>query len=449
MPNFYPMAIAKLSKPQVRFSMYYASLRKIFVCTTLSATAAMGVSSLNSLSFGQGFSPRLPNANSTFEHAVKPKYSLPRQAPKLGQPDLGGGSKGSGSKGGGSNAKSDSGFGGSNFALPRRAPSTPSVSNVPAVKSNFSSGAPLETLEDPDRSPSNASTVESTSSSSGRQLFIDICNVKLMQDIMIPAEEEGLLSELNVKEGDAVPSGKIIGEIDAGRMELALEEARKKHEIQLMKASSKSAYNVAVKKYRLAGEEYESSVRLGKKGSTSAHEVRRAKYSMEAAYAEAQEAKDQRKEAAGLAALEEINVRQIEMVIGKMRISTPFDGNVLEILKHPQEYVQKGENVVRFVRMDKLWVEGTVSSETCRPTDVKGKRVTVTLKQAGGEELEFLGQVVTGPLEVEGVGKRFRVRAEVDNRYENGQWVLLPGASLSMSVDLGPNTTQRAASRVR
>ena len=137
------------------------------------------------------------------------------------------------------------------------------------------------------------------------------------------------------------------------------------------------------------------------------------------------------------------------MMIGKMRISTPFDGNVLEILKHPREYVQKGEDIVRFVRMDKLWVEGTVSSETCRPSDVKGKRVTVTLKQAGGEELEFLGQVVTGPLELEGVGKRFRVRAEVDNRYEDGQWVLLPGASLSMSVDLGPNTTQRAANRVR
>jgi len=417
--------------------MYYASLRKIFVCTTLSATAAMGVSSL---SFGQGFSPGLPNANSTFENATTPKYSLPRQTPKLEQPSLDGGSS----------SKSNSGFGGSSFALPRRAKSAPAVSDTPATKSSFSPDDAFGTLEEPISTPSNVSSVESKSSSeSGRQLFIDICNVKLMQDIMIPAEEEGLLSELDIKEGDAVPAGKIIGKIDAERMELALEEARKKLEIQQMKASSKSAYNVAVKKYKLAEEEYKSSARLGRKGSTSAHEVRRAKYSMDASYAEAQDANDQRKEAAGLAALEEIKVRQIEMILGKMRISTPFDGNVLEILKHPMEYVQKGENVVRFVRMDKLWVEGTVSSDTCRPTDVKGKRVTVTLKQAGGEELEFLGQVVTGPLEVEGVGKRFRVRAEVDNRYENGQWVLLPGASLSMSVDLGPNTTQRAASRVR
>ena len=266
---------------------------------------------------------------------------------------------------------------------------------------------------------------------------------------MIPAEEEGLLSELNVKEGDAVPAGKIVGRIDAGRLELAAEEARKKLEIQREKAESKSAYNVAVKKYKLAKEEYETAARLGRKGSKSAHEVRRAKYSMEASYAEVQDAMAQRSEAAGLAALEEINVRQIDFMIEKMRITTPFDGNVLEIIKHPQEYVQKGENVIRFVRMDKLWVEGTVSSDTCRPSDVKGKRVTVTLKQAGGEELEFIGQVVTGPLEVEGVGKRFRVRAEVDNRYENGQWVLLPGASLSMSVNLGPNASPRAANRVR
>ena len=266
---------------------------------------------------------------------------------------------------------------------------------------------------------------------------------------MIPAEEEGLLSELNIKEGDAVPAGKIIGKIDAGLMELAAEEARKKLEIQRDKAESKSAYNGAVKKYKLAKDEYEMAARLGKRGSRSAQEVRRAKYSTDVSYAEVQEAMDQRSEAAGLAGLEEIKVRQIDFRISKMRITTPFDGNVLKILKHANEYVQKGENVVQFVRMDKLWVEGTVSSETCRPSDVKGKRVTVTLQQAGGEELEFLGQVVTGPLEVEGVGKRFRVRAEVNNRYENGQWVLLPGASLSMTVDLGPNTTRRAANRVR
>ncbi len=266
---------------------------------------------------------------------------------------------------------------------------------------------------------------------------------------MIPAEEEGLLGELNVKEGDAVPAGKIIGKIDASRLEIEAERANIKLDIQRDKAASKSGYNVAVKKYRLAKEEYESAVRLGRKGSKSAHEVRRAKYSMEASYAEVKDAMDQRREAAGLAKLEEVNLKQIEFIIGKMRISTPFDGNVLEILKHPMEYVQKGENVVRFVRMDKLWVEGTVSSETCKPSDVKGQRVTVTLKQAGGEEVEFLGQVVTGPLELEGVGKRFRVRAEVDNRFENGQWILLPGASLSMSVELGPNTAQRTGNRVK
>lgn len=440
LPIFYSIAVAKLQF-QVRLKMYYVSLRKLFVCTALSATAAM---TLSSLTFGQGFSPGLPNTNSTFGSPSKPKYSLPRTTPKLDQPV----------SGSGSNSKSDSNFGGSNFALPRRRKSEtpeipPEANGVPPANSNFVSGDAFETLQDLDSSTSNVSDVGSISSESGRELFIDICNVKLMQDIMIPAEEEGLLSELNIKEGDAVPAGKIIGKIDAGLMELAAEEARKKLEIQRDKAESKSAYNVAVKKYKLAKDEYEMAARLGKRGSRSAQEVRRAKYSTDVSYAEVQEAMDQRSEAAGLAGLEEIKVRQIDFRISKMRITTPFDGNVLKILKHANEYVQKGENVVQFVRMDKLWVEGTVSSETCRPSDVKGKRVTVTLQQAGGEELEFLGQVVTGPLEVEGVGKRFRVRAEVNNRYENGQWVLLPGASLSMTVDLGPNTTRRAANRVR
>lgn len=414
--------------------MHYASLRKIFVCTTLSVTATIAVSSL---SFGQGFSPGSSNVNSTFDGGSKPKYSLPRATPKLDLPNSG------------SDKKSDSGFGGSSFAIPRRSKSKTAATKAPAVQSNFQSGDAFGTLQEPDNSPSTVSDVGSTSSGSGRELFIDICNVKLMQDIMIPAEEEGLLRELNVKEGDAVPAGKIIGKIDDSRLQIEAKSARKELSMRRDKANSKWAYNGAVSKYKLAKDEYETAARLGKKGSRSVQEVRRAKYSMEVSYTEVQDALDQRTEAAGLAELEEIKLERIEFIIDKMRISTPFDGNVLEILKHPNEYVQKGENIVRFVRMDKLWVEGTVSSDTCRPTDVKGKRVTVTLRQAGGEELEFLGQVVTGPLELEGVGKRFRVRAEVDNRYENGQWVLLPGASLSMSVDLGPDTARRAANRVR
>jgi len=150
---------------------------------------------------------------------------------------------------------------------------------------------------------------------------------------MIPSEEEGLLRELNVKEGDAVPSGKIIGRIDDSRLQMESKRGRKKLAIQMKKAGSKSAYNVARKKYDLAKEEHDVSVRLGKKGSKSSSEVRRARYSMEASYAEVEAAMDQRSEAAGLAELEEINLEQINMMIGKMRISSNILVNTFRRVK--------------------------------------------------------------------------------------------------------------------
>ncbi len=406
--------------------MYHFSLRNNFVCTALALCAAI---TLGPSAFGQAFSPTLPKANSPAGSDAKPKYSLPRTLPKLEQPQLGDAAQ----------SKPNTSFGGSGLAMPRSSNRKKTVSRPAPGSSTRDSFGAFEV----DSSLSSPASIGATSSGNGRELFIDICNVKLMQDIMIPAEEEGLLEELNVKEGDAVPAGKVIGKIDAARMAIEADEAREKLKIQREKAESKSALNLALQKYELAKEEYNVAVRLGRKGSRSTHEIRRAKFSMKASRAEVEDAMDQSKEAAGLARLEEINLRRIQFIVGKMQISTPFEGHVMEILKHPMEYVQKGEDVVRFARMDKLWVEGTVSSDACKPSDVKGQRVTVTLRQAGGEEVQFQGQVVTGPLELEGVGKRFRVRAEVDNRFENGQWILLPGASLSMSVELSPNTASR------
>ena len=420
--------------------MFKSILRPASVCTALSLAAFLAPS--ESL-FAQGVFELNPKSSGSTNRST-PLHSLPQAAPKLGQPSFPATPKSS-SKQKPSQGQTGSSFGGSGFALPRPA-------TRPTTKPTKSTGSPSQLPQlgeagSSQRDRSGKSNIGSTSNS-GRQMFIGSCNVKLMQDIMIPAEEEGLLSELDIKEGDAAEANKVIGTIDTERLEIEADRAALKLDIQREKAADTSAISVALKKYKLAKSEYETAVRLGRKGSRSNSEVKRAKYSMEASYAEIKVAQNQRREAIGLARLEEINLKQIKFVIGKMQIATPFDGHVLEILKHPQEYVQKGENIIRFARLDKLWVEATVSSESVNPTDIIGQPVTVLLNQAGNE-LEFKGRVVSVPLKMEGIGKRFRVRAEVDNRFESGIWLLRPGASLSMTVDLNANTAQSRNARVK
>jgi multidrug efflux pump subunit AcrA (membrane-fusion protein) len=290
----------------------------------------------------------------------------------------------------------------------------------------------------------------SSDSTTGKaRINVDTCSVHLMDEIMIPAKESGVLAELNVREGDAVPARKVIGTIDATLLQIELERAEVQLEVAREMASDNSSIEVAKKKYALAKHEYEVASRLASKGSRSNQERMRAKFSKDTSAAEVIVAKMQLREAMGQARVEEVSVKQIRQMINNLRVESAFDGHVLELFKHPGEWVNKGEEIAHFARIDRVWVEGTVSSDQCNVQDVMGQKTIISLKQAGGDVVTFDGTIVSIPLVMEGGGNRFRVKADVQNRFENGVWLLRPGAQLSMKIDLSPSTAKRNASRTQ
>ena len=351
-------------------------------------------------------------------------------------------------------------FGGLNYGAPQNGSTSSSSaangSKAPATSTPFkTSAAPQSFSAPPSNSPRSFSapppsfgqpTTTDSSSSAQARIDVDACSVHLIDDVQIPAKESGVLSELNVKEGDAVPGNKIIGSIDATLLQIELEKAEAKLDIAREMASDSSAIAVAMKKYALAKHEYEVASRLASKGSKSNQEKMRAKYSKDASAAEITVAKMQQREALGQAVVEEVNVKQIRQLISNLRVETGFDGQVLELLKEKGEWVNKGDSIAHFARIDKVWVEGTVSADKVNIQDVMGQNTIITLKQAGGDSVTFNGRIVSIPLKMEAAGGRFRVKAEVQNRFENGSWLLRPAAQLSMKIDLSPNTARRSGS---
>lgn len=326
---------------------------------------------------------------------------------------------------------------GAKTMMPESPASSPSSMSSPRSLQNASSGQSFGSSRDDS---------SSSSTSSKAQINVDTCSVHLMDEIMIPAKESGVLAELNVKEGDAVPARKIIGTIDATLLEIELERARRRLENAQELASDTSTIEVAKKKYALAKHEYEVAARLASKGSRSNQERMRAKYSKDTSAAEIVQAKMEQRGAMGQARVEEVGVNQIRQMIKNLRIESEFDGHVLELYKHRGEWVNKGDEIAHFARIDRVWVEGTVSSNECNVQDVMGQKTIITLRQAGGDTVKFNGTIVSIPLVMEGGGNRFRVKADVQNRFENGVWLLRPGAQLSMKIDLSPSTAKRSAS---
>ena len=352
-------------------------------------------------------------------------------------------------------------FGGLNYGAPQHGGSSSigaaQGAEAPATSTPFKTSAVPQTFKRPSSnsprsysdSPSTSfgqSTSNNSSSSTQARIDVDACSVHLIDEIEIPAKESGVLSALNVKEGDAVPGNKIIGSIDATLLQIELEKAEEKLNLAREMASDSSGITVAMKKYSLAKHEYEVAQRLASKGSKSNQEKMRAKYSKDASMAEITVAKMQQREAQGQARIEEVNVKQIQQLISDLRVQTEFDGQVLELLKQQGEWVNKGDSIAHFARIDKVWVEGTVSADKVNIQDVMGQNTIITLKQAGGDTATFNGKIVSIPLKMEAAGGRFRVKAEVLNRFENGSWLLRPAAQLSMKIDLSPNTARRNGS---
>jgi len=218
-------------------------------------------------------------------------------------------------------------------------PALPPFQTSVAAPQSFGSSTPQPF--DTGGSFGGSSNKSSSSSSDQARIDVDTCSVHLINDIEIPAKESGILWELNVKEGDAVPANKIIGTIDARLMLIELEKSQAKLDTARDMASDTSTIEVAKKKYALARHEYEVASRLASKGSRSNQERMRARFSKDAAAAEVSEAKMRRREASGQVRIEEVNVKQMNQLISNLRIETTFDGQVLKLHKHTGEWVNK------------------------------------------------------------------------------------------------------------
>ena len=128
-------------------------------------------------------------------------------------------------------------------------------------------------------------------------------------------------------------------------------------------------------------------------------------------------------------------VEAAEASIERRKIKAPLDGIVTNVYRHVGEWVAPGDPVVKIVRVNRLRIEGFLNAADYDPPEIEGRAVTVEVELAHGRKVKFPGKVVfVSPLVM--AGGEYRVFAEVNNRQENGQWVLRPGLFATMNIHL-------------
>ena len=264
---------------------------------------------------------------------------------------------------------------------------------------------------------------------------VSTCTIEYVDEIDVPALELGLLLSVNVKEGDAVPTGFEIAKIDDTILKHSLRQALVTKTNAETMANDATSIEAAEKQIQLTGQRYETTRSLFRKGARSYEEKQTARYEYEVAQLQRRMAMLRQVEARGEADLANARASEVEERIRRHVVMSRFDGVVVKRYKQTGEWVTAGEPVARIARMDKLYVSGLISNNNYNPSDVKGKDVVVTVELAREKKMEFRGKItLIGAEDIAGSGNEFQIKAEIDNEMLEGEWALRKNSRVSMRI---------------
>ena len=267
--------------------------------------------------------------------------------------------------------------------------------------------------------------------------ILDNCLITIIDEVQLPAREAGVLTELEVREGQLVTESQKVAQIEDDKPQAQLELA--KLEFHVAKAQYENDvderyYTMAARLARIDVQDAETANRKVD-NAISDFEMRRRTLTWERSKLQIEQAQRDKKIAvmnAGIAA-QKVKVAQNE--IDRRQVIAPFTGVVAETYPHKGEWVSPGQPIMRILRMDRLRVEGFVKAGDFSPSEIYGKTVTVEVHLAAGRIERFPGTIGFVSPDVEASGE-YRVWTEIRNRAQGDFYLVNPGLSARMHINV-------------
>lgn len=281
------------------------------------------------------------------------------------------------------------------------------------------------------------------------RIFKD-CEVFPEDEAVLSAEEAGVLVKLIAKDGTTARTGELLAQIDTRQAEFQMQAAKHGFDAANERFTSpieidyaKAASEVARTELRMLEEANRQSP-----NSVAQIEIEKAKLQWNTTELQIKKAEHDKK-LAGF----DMNVKAAEHELGKLGVErrllrAPYDGVVVQLRRHQHEWVNPGDPILHYMRLDKMRVERRIPSDQFDPHEVADRRVTVEVTLARGRTATFTGRItyVSPQLDFD---NNILVRAEVDNRQEQGHWILRPNSQASMTIHLAAPPAEAGGQRGR
>lgn len=153
-------------------------------------------------------------------------------------------------------------------------------------------------------------------------------------------------------------------------------------------------------------------------------------HAVEAAELEVEAASQDRNQATIQKNLKEVDLRLRRLQLEFQDLVSPIDGVVVERYRHPGEWVEHGQRVLRIIHLKRLRAEGYIPQEIA-DTRLIGRPARLSVRLKDGRTLTRTGTVNLIGSEVDPIKLDVRVWAEIDN----ADGLLRPGTQGLLEID--------------
>jgi len=217
-------------------------------------------------------------------------------------------------------------------------------------------------------------------------------------DVMLGFVQPGRLAAVEVKDGDRVAAGDVLARLDDDAERLQADKLKAAADVRIHVEAAQAQVNqrqADLKKLEWAGE----------RGAATAWEIEHARLELrigELSVTKAEFDHDQARR----------DYERAKAILDRMRLVSPIDGIVNQVLFEKGESVQALKDVIHLVKIDPLWVEVPVPLAVARSLKM-GNAATVTF--AGPKTKAVQGKVVHVSSVGDAAAETLTVRVEAPN----------------------------------
>ena len=269
------------------------------------------------------------------------------------------------------------------------------------------------------------------------QIVIEKATVDFIEDARVPAQEEGVLREVYVRDGQAVKKNAPLAQIDDTLVNLQLDVAKAESAVAKRRFEDDISIRYAASAAKVYRQDYRRCLEANRDvpGTFPQAEVELAR--LKVVQYDLQTEKSQSDQViAGLEMkVSEAKEKAANEHITRSKVVAPWEGIVDRVWRFTGDWVKPGDPIMRMIRMDRLRVTCDIDATKYGPNNIDGQRVAVQVTLPGGAQQVFHGRIAGYSQNYDGLNNTFQAWAELENPQHNGRYALWPGMVVKMVIE--------------